>query len=76
MRDVEFGSQGGGSEHGDYGHAVHVVGDGFAVEEAHAPPAFAFGGFEAREEVEEGDGCWVVGRGWGGESGEDWGVLD
>ena len=50
-----------------------MVGDGFAVEEAHAAPAFAFGGFEAGEEVEEGDWCGGgVGWGWGGEGGEDW----
>ncbi len=52
-----------------------MVGDGFAVEEAHAAPAFAFGCFEAGEEVEEGDGCCGVGGGWGGESGEDWVVF-
>ena len=49
-----------------------MVGDGFAVEDAHAAPAFAFCGFEAREEVEEGDGGGGGGGwGWGGEGGED-----
>jgi len=35
-----------------------VIGDGFAVVDAEAAPAFAFGRLEALEQVEEGD--------WGG----------
>ena len=34
---------------------VHVIGDGFAGWDAFAAPAFAFGGLEALEEVEEGE---------------------
>ena len=33
-----------------------MVGNGLAVGNSEAPPAFAFGGLEAREQVEEGDG--------------------
>lgn len=43
-------------EHGDDGHAVHVVADGFAVIDAEAAPARALGGLEAFEQVEEGEG--------------------
>ena len=54
-REVELGGEGGGAEEGYQSHAVHVVADGFAVVEAEAAPAFALGGLEALEEVEEGD---------------------
>ena len=60
VRDVETRSEGGGSEHSDNGHAVHVVGYGFAGCDVEAAPAFALRGFKALEEVEEGDG----GRWW------------
>jgi len=53
--DIEFAGDGGRAEEGDDGHAVHVVGDGFAVVDAEATPAFAFGCLEALEEVEEGE---------------------
>jgi len=52
---VELGGEGGWTEHGDDGHAVHMVGDGFAMVDAEATPAFALGCFEALEEVEEGE---------------------
>lgn len=55
MRDVEAGGEGGRGQHGQDGHAVHVVGDGFAVVDFEAAPAFAFGGLEALEQVEEGE---------------------
>ena len=66
--EVEAGGKAGGAEHGDEGHAVHVVGDGFAGGEAEAAPAFALGCLEASEEVEEGDWrglrrCRAVGKG-------------
>jgi len=72
MWDVDAGGEGRGCEHGDERHAVHVVGDGLGVVEAEAAPAFTLGGFEALEEVEEGDwgrsfGSWKA----GGKSGED-----
>jgi hypothetical protein len=49
-----------------------VVGDGFAVGDAEAAPSFAFGGLEAGEDVEEGEGRAGVGLGTVGEGGEDW----
>lgn len=55
-----------------------MVGDGFPGFDAEAPPAFAFGGFEALEEVQEGEGGgWLGGAGEGGwwEGGEGWGLL-
>ena len=65
MRDVQSGAEGGRGQHRHDGHAVHVVGDGFAVVDVEAAPAFAFGGFEAREEVEEGEGGgWLGGCWW------------
>ena len=66
VRDVEAGAQRPRRQHRDDGHAVHVVGDGFAVADAEAPPAFALGGFEAREEVQEGEGGGRLRAGWWG----------
>ena len=59
--EVEARSKTGGREHGDEGHAVHVVGDGLAGVDAEAAPAFAFGGLEPVEQVEEWDWAWL---GW------------
>ena len=60
---VEAWGEAAGREHGDEGHAVHVVGDGLAGGDAEAAPAFAFGGLESVEEMEEGD--WArLGGGW------------
>ena len=71
VRDVEpaGADERGGREHRHDGHAVHVVGDGFARrgQDVEAAPAFAFGRLEALEEVEEGEGgCRGRGRGRGG----------
>lgn len=72
-RDVEAGGERGGGQHGEDGHAVHVVCDRFTVGDAEAAPAFARGGFEAGEEVEEGEWCcWGgSGCGWRRKGGED-----
>lgn len=71
MRDVEPRAEGRGREHGDDGHAVHVVGDGFPGCDAETAPAFALCGFEALEEVQEGEGGGGLGgRLWGGDLGE------
>ena len=76
MRDVEPGAEGGGRQHGDDGHAVHVVGDGLAGADVEAAPAFALGGFEALEEVEEGEGGGGGRVGWGDGGGcESWGGV-
>ena len=71
-REVEFGGEAGGAEEGYESHAVHVVADGFAVLQAEAAPAFALGGFEAFQHVEEWN--WGGGGGFGavGEVFEDW----
>lgn len=58
-----------------------MVGDGFAVVDGEAAPAFALGGFEELEEVEEGEGgcgcgCGGGGGEGGGEVGEGWGGGD
>ena len=66
VRDVELGGERGRCEHGHDGHPVHVIGDGFAGADGEATPAFARGGLEAFEEVEEGDRGGGVGRGSGG----------
>ena len=54
-----------------------MVCNAFAVIDAEATPAFAFGGFEAGEQVEEGDGGGGVGGiaavGWEGEEDCLWG---
>ena len=53
-----------------------MIGDGLAVVEAEAAPAFALGGFEALEHVEEGDRGGCGGFGTVGEVFEDcWWVL-
>lgn len=67
VRDVEFGCQLGRGKHRHDRHAVHVVGDGFAID-AEAAPAFTLCGLQALKEVEEGNGCrgvllWRVGEG-------------
>ena len=41
-----------------------MVGNGFAGRDAEAAPAFAFGGLEALEEVEEGEGGERLGAWW------------
>lgn len=69
---VDFGGEGRRAEEGDDGHAVHVVGDGFAVVDVEAAPALAFGGLEALEEVEEGEWGGGVGGGLFRECLEDW----
>lgn len=61
--EVETFGQRGWAEHGDYGHAVHVVGDGFTIVDAEAAPAFAFVRFEAFDCVKEGKGGGSVGFG-------------
>lgn len=45
-----------GTEHRDDGHAVHVIGNAFAMIDCKASPTFAFGGLEALEEVEKWEG--------------------
>ena len=53
--------EGGRSKHGDDGHAVHMVGDGFAVFDAEAAPAFALSGLEAGQHMEEVKrGLWLI----------------
>lgn len=54
MRDVEAGGEGRWAQHGQDGHAVHVVRNGFAMVYAEAAPSFTGGGFQAFQEVEEG----------------------
>jgi len=71
-REVEFGGEGRGAEESYQSHAVHVVADGLAVVEAEAAPAFALGGLEAFEHVEERDGRGGGGFGAVGEVFEDW----
>lgn len=48
-----------------------MVGDGFAVGDAEAAPAFAGGGLEALDGVEEGEGGGWVGGDGVGKGGED-----
>lgn len=50
--DVELGGQGGRGHHRHDRHAVHMVGDGLAINPKTAP-AFALGGLEALDQVEE-----------------------
>ncbi len=57
----------GTADQAHHAHAVHVVGDGFAID-AETAPAFAFCGLQALKEVEEGNGrggvlLWRVGKG-------------
>lgn len=62
--DIEFLAEWGWAEHCEDRHSVHVVGDGFERGDREAAPAFAGGGLQALEDVEEGDGgCWI-GGGW------------
>jgi len=44
------------AEHGDDGHAVHVVGDRFAVVDTDSAPALALGSLQTFKKVEERDG--------------------
>lgn len=67
---VEPVGEAAGREHGDDGHAVHVVGDGLAGGDAEAAPSLALGGLEPVEQVEEGDWAWLGWCWWVGERGE------
>jgi len=52
---VEVVGNGFGGHHSENTHAVHVVGDGFALD-AKSVPSCALGRLQALQEVEEGDG--------------------
>ena len=54
---VEAGSEGWRRDECHDSHAVHVICNRFTMIDTEAAPAFALGGFEALEEVEEADGC-------------------
>lgn len=67
MGDVQSRCQFWRGKHRHDRHAIHVVGDRFAID-SEAAPALALGSLEAFEQVKEGDGrsgilLWRVGEG-------------
>lgn len=56
FENVKLGAERRGRHQGENAHAVHVVGNRFAVRDAKTAPSCALGRLEALEEVEERNG--------------------